>query len=84
MPNIEIKPEKFVISHVPKFDRQLSRGAINRQIIKICYSCNRAFNKKKKGRNKFKPVINAPGRFVCQKCAEKLQNGQVVDGIKYL
>ena len=84
MPKVEIKNEKFEITQLPRFDRKLSRGAINRQLVKICYSCNRAFNKKKKGRNKYQKVENVANRYVCESCATKLANGQAVQGIKFL
>jgi hypothetical protein len=84
MPNVEIKPEKFEFTNLPGFDRKLSRGAIDKQIAKVCYSCNKPLNKRKKGRNKYQSLTNVPGRFVCESCAIKLANGQAVQGIKFL
>jgi hypothetical protein len=78
-----INMEHFEASQLSKYDRELSRGTVSRQIVKICYGCKKGFCKRK-GRAKAAPVINNPVRFVCQNCADKLVNGGVVEGITVL
>lgn len=77
---IEIK-QHFEKSQLPKYDNMLSRGAVSRQILKICYGCKRGFCQRK-GRGKAAPISNNPGRFVCQKCVDKLINNVPVEGIR--
>lgn len=72
--------EHFEASQLEKYDRILSRGAVSRQVVKICYGCKKGFCQRK-GRAKAAPVINNPGRFVCLKCADKLINGGKVEGM---
>jgi hypothetical protein len=71
-----ILPSHFERGVLPKFDKKLSRDNVSRQLLKICYSCNKGFCKRK-GRSKAGPVANAPGRYVCQKCANAVLNGKV-------
>ena len=54
---------------LPGYDTQLSRGPNHLQVLKICYVCRKGFCKRK-GRAKALEVANAPGRWVCLKCAK--------------
>ena len=54
---------------LPGYDLHLSRGPNHLQVLKICYVCRKGFCKRK-GRAKALEVANAPGRWVCLKCAK--------------
>lgn len=54
---------------LPQYDLHLSRGPNYQQVLKICYVCRKGFCKRK-GREKALEVANAPGRWVCLKCAK--------------
>jgi hypothetical protein len=76
-------PQHFEHSSLPKFDKILSRDIVSRQLLKVCYSCNKGFCKRK-GRSKAGPVANAPGRYVCQKCADAILAGKINNRLKLL
>lgn len=76
-------PGRFERGCLPKFDKILSRDNVSRQLLKICYSCNKGFCKRK-GRSKAGPVANAPGRYVCQKCAAAMLAGKTNNRLKVL
>jgi hypothetical protein len=74
-------PGHFEQGCLPKFDKTLSRDNVSRQLLKICYSCNKGFCKRK-GRRKAGPVANAPGRYVCQKCTAAMLTGKTNNRLK--
>ena len=76
-------PGHFERGCLPKFDKKLSRDNVSRQLLKICYSCNKGFCKRK-GRSKAGPVANRPGRYVCQKCADAMMAGETNNRLKLL
>ena len=76
-------PGHFEYSCLPEFDKTLSRDTASRQVFKICYSCSKGFCKRK-GRSKAGAVANAPGRYVCQRCADAMLAGKANDRLKIL
>jgi hypothetical protein len=74
-------PGHFERGILPKLDKKLSRDNVSRQLLKVCYSCNKGFCKRK-GRSKAGPVANAPGRYVCQKCAAAMLAGQANKSVR--
>lgn len=75
--------QHFQRSKIPKYDKQLNRGAVDVQLKKVCFACGRGFCKRK-GRAKAEQVVNAPGRFVCKKCADALLAGEANDRLKVI
>ena len=71
----------FERSNIAKFDRTLARDTIDRQRQKICYGCEKGFCKRK-GRAKAFEVINRPGFYICQKCANGKASGKAVDSVQ--
>jgi hypothetical protein len=65
----------FEQSNIPRLNHEMNRAPIDTQRLKICYSCRKGFCKRK-GRSKAAAVANAPGRYVCQKCANDLMGGK--------
>ncbi|WP_031429859.1 hypothetical protein [Methylomicrobium agile] len=59
---------KFNRQFIPEYQNKLSRDFESRQILKVCYGCGKGFSKRQ-GRAKAALVANAPGRYVCAKCA---------------
>lgn len=54
---------------LPEYHNRAYRDIPARQVLKICYCCRKGFCKRK-GREKAAEVANAPGRWICLKCAK--------------
>lgn len=73
----------FQRSNIAKLHQAMARDTLDRQVLKICFSCLKGFNKRK-GRTKTTPVHNVPGRFICERCANDLLAGKTNPRLKVI